>query len=82
MNVYHDSNIWGKGKPETKLTALLIDHSFLWGGQKILIPAVYVGKTGAALDVCAKIGAKGVVYPESCQVLSLQHCAGNRPQPF
>ena len=55
MDVYHDNNIWGKGKPETKLTALPVNHSFLWGEQEILIPAVYVGKAGAALDVCAKI---------------------------
>ena len=55
MDVYHDNNIWGKGSPETKLTALPINHSFLWGEQEILIPAVYVGKAGAALDVCAKI---------------------------
>ncbi len=55
MDVYHDNNIWGKGSPETKLTALPINHSFLWGEQEMLIPAVYVGKAGAALDVCAKI---------------------------
>lgn len=55
MDVYHDNNIWGKGSPETKLTALPINHSFLWGEQEILIPAVYVGKAGAVLDVCAKI---------------------------
>ena len=55
MDVYHDNNIWGKGSPETKLTALPVNHSFLWGEQEIHIPAVYVGKAGAALDVCAKI---------------------------
>lgn len=55
MDVYHDNNIWGKGSPETKLTALPVNHSFLWGEQETYIPAVYVGKAGAALDVCAKI---------------------------
>ena len=55
MDVYHDNNIWGKGSRETKLTALPVNHSFLWGEQEIFIPAVYVGKAGAALDVCAKI---------------------------
>lgn len=55
MDVYHDSNIWGKGKPEAKLTALPVNHSFLWEKQELHIPAIYVGKTGAALDVCAKI---------------------------
>lgn len=55
MDVYHDNNIWGKGTPETKLTVLPVNRSFLWDKQEILIPAVYVGKAGAALDVCAKI---------------------------
>lgn len=55
MDVYHDKNIWGKGTPETKLTVLPVNRTFLWEKQEILIPAVYVGKAGAALDVCAKI---------------------------
>ena len=55
MDVYHDKNIWEKGTPETKLTALPVNRSFLWEKQQILIPAVYVGKAGAILDVCAKI---------------------------
>ena len=55
MDVYHDRNIWGKGKPENKLTAIPVNRSFLWDKQEILIPAIYVGKAGAALDVCAKI---------------------------
>lgn len=55
MEVYHGNNIWGKGKPENKLTAIPVNRSFLWDKQEILIPAVYVGKAGAALDVCAKI---------------------------
>jgi len=59
MDVYHNNhNIWGKGTPEAKLTALPINRSFLWEKQEILIPAVYVGKAGAALDVCAKISAE------------------------
>lgn len=55
MDVYHDNNMWGKGTPETKLTPLPVNHPFLWDKQEILIPAIYVGKAGAALDVCAKI---------------------------
>lgn len=58
MDVYHDNNIWGKGTPETRLAALPVNRSFLWGKQEILIPAVYAGKAGAALDVCAKIPAE------------------------
>lgn len=59
MEVYHDNNIWGKGRPETKLTAIPVNRSFLWDKQEILIPAVYVGNAGAALDVCAKIPQAG-----------------------
>lgn len=58
MDVYHDNNIWGKGTPETRLAALPVNRSFLWGKQEILIPAVYAGNAGAALDVCAKIPAE------------------------
>lgn len=55
MDVYHDRNIWGKGRPETKLTECPVGQTFLWEQQEILVPAVYVGTAGAALDVCAKI---------------------------
>lgn len=55
MDVYHDKNIWGKGTPETKLTPLPVNRSFIWDKQEILIPTVYVSKAGAALDVCAKL---------------------------
>lgn len=55
MDVYHNSNIWGKSTCEPKLTALSVNKSFLWDKQDILIPAVYVGNAGAVLDVCAKI---------------------------
>lgn len=55
MDVYHDHNIWGKGKPETRLSDLPVKYTFLWEEQEIFIPAVYTGKAGAALDVCAKI---------------------------
>lgn len=54
MDVYHDGNIWGKNKDE-KLAALAVNQTFLWDKQDIFIPAVYVGKAGAVLDVCAKI---------------------------
>ena len=61
MDVYHDKNIWGKGTTETKLTAFPVNRSFLWEKQEILIPAVYVGKAGVALDVCAKIPTEDMV---------------------
>ncbi len=55
MHVYHNKNIGEKGRTETRLTALPVNHSFLWGEQEMLIPAVYTGKAGTALDICAKI---------------------------
>lgn len=60
MNVYHNNNIWGKGTPETKLTALPVNQTFLWEDQEILIPAVYIGKAGAVLDVCAQISTEAM----------------------
>ena len=55
MDVYHGGNIWVKNKNETRLAALTVNQAFLWDKQDIFIPAVYVGKAGAVLDVCAKI---------------------------
>lgn len=55
MNVYHNGNMWGNDKHKTPLTPLSINRTFLWEGQELFIPAVYVGGSGAVLDVCAKI---------------------------
>lgn len=55
MNVYHNENLWGNGKVGAKLAALPVNQTFLWEEQEIFIPAVYVGKAGAVLDVCGKI---------------------------
>lgn len=55
MDVYHNDNIWEQGRLEDKLTPFPVNQTFLWGQQEIFIPAVYVGKAGAVLDVCAKI---------------------------
>lgn len=54
MDVYHNGN-FRSGKRGSKLTAVPVQRTFLWGKQEILIPAVYVGQAGAALDVCARI---------------------------
>lgn len=54
MDVYHNGN-FRSGKRGSKLTAVPVQRNFLWGKQEILVPAVYVGKAGAALDVCARI---------------------------
>lgn len=54
MDVYHNGD-FRSGKRGSKLTAIPVQRNFLWGKQEILVPAVYVGKAGAALDVCARI---------------------------
>lgn len=65
MDVYHNGNFWGTGstgtgfsgtgRQKTKLTALPVHQPFLWENQEFFVPALYVGKAGAVLDVCAKI---------------------------
>ncbi len=55
MNVYHNGNLWEHRSREEKLTPLPIDRTFLWEDQEIFIPAVYLGKAGAVLDVCVRI---------------------------
>lgn len=55
MDVYHNENVWGKGRTGSKLDAFPVKRTVLWGGQEIFIPAVYAGRAGAILDVCAKI---------------------------
>lgn len=57
MNVYHNGNgnSWETGSQENKLTPIPINKTFLWEEQEIFLPAVYVGKAGVVLDVCAKI---------------------------
>ena len=54
MDVYHNGN-FRSGKRGSKLTAVPVQRNFLWEKQEILVPAVYVGKAGAVLDVCARI---------------------------
>lgn len=55
MDVYHNGNIIGTGRKKDKLTAVPVGRTFLWEGEELFLPAVYVGKAGAAVDVCAKI---------------------------
>ena len=55
LDVYHNGCIRGKGKREDKLMAVPVNGTFLWGGQEIYIPAIYVGEAGAVLDVCTII---------------------------
>lgn len=58
MDVYHNENITGRGKHGSKLTKLTIDRTFFWEGQELYLPAIYVGRPGAVLDVCARIPAE------------------------
>lgn len=54
MDIYHNGNFRG-GRRGSRLTPVPVQRTFLWEGQEIYIPAIYVGKAGAVLDVCAKI---------------------------
>lgn len=54
MDVYHNGN-FQSGRRGSRLTAVPVQQTFLWGRQEILVPAVYVGQAGAVLDVCARI---------------------------
>ena len=57
MEVYYttDETIWGHSKQEEQLTKVSINRTVLWEDQEIFIPAVYVGVSGAMLDLCVKI---------------------------
>ncbi len=60
MDVYHNGNFLGTGltgtdRRRTKLKAIPVHRTFLWEGQELFIPALYTGRAGAVLDVCAKI---------------------------
>ncbi len=60
MDVYYNGNgnIWGRGSQKHRLSPFPVGRSFLWGDQKILLPAVYVGREGAVLDICAEISTQ------------------------
>ncbi len=62
MDVYYseNGNPW-RGKHNMKLTRFSICRTFLWENQEFFIPAVYVGKAGAVLDVCAKIPSEDMI---------------------
>lgn len=55
LDIYHNQSIHERNGRGAKLTPLPIKQTFFWEGQEIYIPAVYVGKAGVVLDVCAKI---------------------------
>lgn len=63
MEVYYNGNgnTWIQGKRDKKLTRLSIHKKFLWENQEFFIPAVYVGKAGVVLDVCAKIPSEDMI---------------------
>lgn len=60
MDVYYNENgyTWGKSPGSQKLNAIPIGKTFFWEDQEIFLPALYVGQSGAVLDVCAKISLK------------------------
>lgn len=63
MDVYYNGNgaLWGHGRAKTKLTEFPVHKTFLWGKQEVFIPAVYVGRAGAVLDVCGKIPVEDMI---------------------
>lgn len=64
MEVYYstDETIWGHSKQAEKLTKVSINRTVLWENQEIFIPAVYVGLSGAVLDLCVKIPSEDIVH--------------------
>lgn len=60
MNVYHNSTFYGHDRYAKKLKPLAIQKTFFWEMQEIYIPAVYLGKSGAVLDICAKISVEAM----------------------
>lgn len=61
MHLYHNESIHSKAGRGAKLNPIPLNRTFLWEGQEIFIPAVHVGKAGAALDICAKIPAEDMI---------------------
>lgn len=57
MDVYHQGTIRGTHNRRRKLTMHKINQTFFWENQELFLPAVYVGKDGVVLDICAKISS-------------------------
>ena len=55
MNVYYNGDIRNHGRKGTRLAEFPLNRTFLWDGQEVFIPAIYLGPEGAVLDTCAKI---------------------------
>lgn len=64
MDLYYNinGNIWGESKSGTKLSALPVGKSFLWGDQEVFVPAIYVGESGVILDICTKIPVQDMIH--------------------
>ena len=67
MEVYYNTNIMGNcasldasftNRRGERLRPLPVDRTFLWEGQEIFLPALYLGEAGAAADLCAKFSAE------------------------
>lgn len=67
MEVYYNTNIGGSSmavdasvtnRRGERLTPLPVNQTFLWEGQEIFLPALYLGEAGAAADLCARILAE------------------------
>lgn len=64
MDLYYNGNgnIWSENKSGTKLSVLPVGKTFLWGGQEVFIPAVYLGEPGVMLDICTKISVRDMIH--------------------
>lgn len=55
MEVYHGSGFYEKVPGEEPLRRLPLGQEFVWEGIHGRIPALYLGKKGAVLDVCIRV---------------------------
>lgn len=55
MEVYHGSGFYEKVPGEEPLRRLSLRQEFVWEGIHGYIPALYLGKKGAVLDVCIRV---------------------------
>lgn len=61
MDIYHNESIHSHSNHGDKLTPLPVNQTFFWEEQEIFLPAIYVGKAGAVLDICAKIPLEDII---------------------
>ena len=58
--VYFSGNFWGHEKGERRSKEIPVGKSFLWGGQKWLVPSIYTSEAGLAVDFCVEIAPERI----------------------